>query len=150
MIHETTLANLRKIAEELPILAKSNPRIISDFDMVVFGVFDNRSQAEVLSHKCSTNGCLLGNAALLFDLSDPKLYDREDGFDYYRFEDKYLPGISDEKWDFLFSSRWTRHEPTFEQAIKRIEFFISVNGEVEGFDFHTSAKYNYGLEVKNG
>lgn len=143
---ELTLANLKKVYKELPELAKKMPSIISDFDMNEFGVLHALTKDEITHNYCLTNGCLLGNIARLFELDDRYFLARcpEPLYNYDLFGAIQFPFLynKEEKgccgnhiWRFLFDGRWTVHQPTFEQAMKRVKYAIDYNLDIPVWRF---------------
>lgn len=135
-----TLTNLRKVSRELPELAKTKPTIITDFNMGLFGVFEDCTMVDMVENECETQGCLLGNSALLFNVStDEELFDHGHNqvtFSYQLFGQKYFPALytpghrgddfnATANWDFIFSGLWDEVQPTFEEAIERLDYVIS-------------------------
>lgn len=126
-----TLANLTKIYNELPELAKKIPNIRQEFDMDVYGVYCGLKSTAVET-ECKTHGCGLGNSARLFDIQKSDFTYKE--FSYDRFGKRILPYLymeyGDDLWHFLFSSSWSDYQPTFAHFIKRVKYAIDMNLEI--------------------
>lgn len=144
---ELTLANLKKVYKELPELAKKNPLIAKDFNMSLLGVFEARSMSSIKRNECSTCGCLLGNMARVFVVKLEYFNLGRNGlwnFNYKLFGRAEFPclydkGLAIDKpnhlWLFLFSERWIYHQPSFDQAIKRLKFIIDCNLDIPTWEF---------------
>lgn len=136
---QITLASLKKIYKELPVLAQTVPSIITDFDMQTFGIYTYRTRKEINEHACKTQGCGLGNSARLFRLMKSD-FDWEHEFAYHQFGARILPTTYDGSrltslWYFLFSSDWYGHQSTFEQFIERVKYAIDMDLEVGDWDY---------------
>lgn len=130
---QITLDNLQIVLNELPTLAEKMPEIKEEFDMSTFGCFEHSTFTN--KNYCSTYGCLLGNIARVLPIFDEH-YDSLQSFDYSEFGFHYFPylytnrnkHLSNDKWYFLFDSAWSIYQPTFDQAIERIKYFIYCEG----------------------
>lgn len=129
---EKTMANLKMVAVELPKLAEKMPSIKEEFDIRTFGCYEYTDESNPI---CNTYGCLAGNITRLFDPRNPKYYDEFGQFDTLRFIDVEFPYLKRGNWLFLFSIDWYTCQPTFQQAMKRIEYFIAKNGELGEWDY---------------
>jgi len=150
---DLTLKNLQKVYDELPALAEKIPAIRTDFDICHFGVYWAQTKQFVLTNDCGTTGCLLGNAARLFDLQNNAYYHHVGArleFSYMHFGSTIFPALyraykdgtpnmwqPNDMWDYLFSEHWAHTQPTFDQAIARLKYFLEVKGDVgeEGVDW---------------
>ena len=134
-----TLANLTKIYNELPELAKKNPKIRQEFDMDLYGVYCGL-KANIIKTECKTHGCGLGNSARLFDVQKSDFSDKE--FSYDKFGKRILPYLymdyGQNVWAFLFSASWSQCQPTFKQFIKRLKYAIDMDLELGDWNYKKS------------
>lgn len=135
---EKTMDSLRMVLRELPKLAEQIPSIKEDFNMKRYGCYEGLEKNKL--HMCGTSGCLLGNIARLFPVKDCYFEYRE--FSYQKFRqiefpyidyDDYWSMYSD--WGFLFDSTWSKYQPTFDQAIRRLEYFIKCDGILPDWNY---------------
>lgn len=131
-----TLKNLKKVLKELPILAEKQPFIKTEFDMRYFGVYSDYRKCDILENKCGTIGCLAGNMARVFKLKK-EYFDVFGEFTYDKFFLEEFPSFDKDGlgWDFLFSGIWRDHQPTFEQAMKRLEFAIKFKLDLPPWEY---------------
>ena len=144
---EFTRKNLERVLEELPKLAKKMPEIINDFYMVKCGVYEGLEK-ENLS-RCSSAGCLLGNAARVFvDEFTDDLY-VNNKFNYDRFSRKFFPYLYDSciyqgaKWFYLFSENWAKTKfKDLDSALQRIKNLLANDLECSAYRFETNKIIN--------
>jgi hypothetical protein len=136
---EITLENLKKVYEELPKLAETNPSIKADFDMSLYGVYYFLTKEQI--NECGTHGCGLGNSARVLDIVECDFKIEDGKFDYFSFGRRVFPScyhfkegarLSDTNrlWMFLFDAGWAKFQPTFKQFIERVKYAIDTNLEV--------------------
>lgn len=134
---EITLKNLQRVYDELPELAKTIPSIIEEFDMQIYGIYDNLTKDQIKNNQCQTIGNGLGNCALLFGVDQSDF--SSERFSFYKFAIRifpYLLRISlDQGWSFLFHENWAHVQPTFHQFIERVKYYIDCNGELGQWKF---------------
>ena len=141
---ELTRKNLQRVLEELPKLAEQMPEIRRDFDMEIYGVYNNLEKENL--GQCGTYGCLIGNAARVFkDEFTDDLFDEYNKFDYNLFRKKFFPylygGIDyvTLKWVYLFSMDWAGTKfNDLDSALQRIENLIANDLECNEFCFKTN------------
>ena len=128
-----TIKNLTLAKTRLQAVVDSGfyPEIEKDFDMNDYGCYHNIHRNQL--HKCKTNGCLLGNFALVLPILDN--FFANNGFSYDIFGAHYFPDLysgrqSIKRWTYLFSMAWSDKFPKFDHAIRRINHFINENGNV--------------------
>lgn len=130
---EKTMENLRMVLEELPKLAEKIPSIRDDFDMDRYGCYEELEPENI--NECQARGCLLGNIARLFPMLD-KYFNEFGEFDYDNFCIQEFPMLDssvkglNKNWCFLFDMSWSLYQPTFDQAMNRVKYFIECDGEL--------------------
>ncbi len=141
---EITRQNLEKILKELPILAEKMP-IRQNFDMDKFGIYDEVMKNK-MDHQCDSVGCGLGWSAELFDLNNPSFYNQNERFSYrqfgrdtfpYLYRDTITTITSD--WAFLFSSVWASYQPTFDQFIERLKYFLDMEMSLGRWEYQRNS-----------
>ena len=148
---ELTRKNLERVLTELPKLAEKMPEIKRDFNMKNYGVY-GFIKKENLS-KCSTSGCLLGNAARVFvDEFTDDLFGDFNEFYYDLFCRKFFPylyvdfdweGLKYNRWAYLFNIHWAVTKfNDFESAIQRIKNLLDNDLECNEFCFETNQIIN--------
>lgn len=134
-----TLKNLNRVLTQLPQLAKVYPEIKEDFYMAYYGIYSDKTLSEINGGVCGTTGCLAGNCARLFKPRSEYFHCRR--FCYSLFLRKEFPSLYDESnqsnelWTFLFDTRWEHYQPTFDQAMKRIQYVIDKKLDISGWYF---------------
>lgn len=128
-----TIKNLTLAKNRLQAVVDSGfyPEIERDFDMGEYGCYHHLRKPQL--HLCKTNGCLLGNLALVLPIQD-ELFSMF-GFTYGRFGRHYFPDLyrfsEKESWEYLFGIHWAKTFPKFDHAIRRINHFINENGQID-------------------
>ena len=141
---EITRKNLQRVLEELPKLSEQIPEIRRDFDMGICGVYEYLKK-ENLS-QCSTYGCLLGNAARIFEKEFTEdLFGEFNGFYYTLFGRKFFPYLYDKYeepkigWYYLFSTLWIfNYFNDLDSAIDRIKNLLDNDLECNKYDYSTN------------
>ena len=144
---EITRKNLQRVLDELPKLAEKMPEIKRDFDMGKWGVYCKLKKKDF--NKCRTTGCLLGNAARVFEKEFTEdLFNKFGKFSYYLFGLKFFPYLYygtnydyKTQWEYLFEPEWKRTKfNTFEDALKRIENLIKHDLKYTKYNLSTNIK----------
>ena len=137
---QATLDNLKIMRDYLT----ANPVNDEDFNMSTYGVYAYNNANQVSKHRCDTVGCLLGHGAKAFDLICPQYYaEYPYGFSYIQFSNIIFPMLSNgrdgnKSWHFLFSDEWSLHQPSFSQAMERLNYFIDNNGVLPEWNYAAS------------
>lgn len=132
---EKTLFNLKRVYNELPVLAEKIPAIKNDFHMGRFGVYDNLMINHCNEHDCKTVGCGLGHIARLFK-PIPEYFNVLGLFDYVIFCRIEFPYVNyTHLWHFLFDSLWFGYQPKFEQFIERVKYVIDYELEIPEWNY---------------
>lgn len=129
---QITLANLKIARKKLVEFADYYPSIKEEFDMKEYGHLNSLSRRGIKElPACGTYGCLLGSMTLCFKIAKEDFEKDYIGnvFKTYLFGRRLFPYIYEENihwnlWPFLFNSDWTDYQPTFEQAIERLDWVI--------------------------
>ena len=152
---ELTRKNLQRVLDELPKLAEQMPEIKRDFDMGVYGVYNNLEKENL--GQCGTYGCLLGNAARIFEaeFTDDLFSNFSGRFIYRKFAKKFFPylyfnehnmfGIDHQKkgWNYLFCEDWAGTKfNDLNSALQRIENLLANDLECDEFRFETNQIIN--------
>ena len=140
-LNKKTTDNLKKVSVELPRLAEESKDIVRDFDMSWFGCYSFHSKDSVINNKCDTYGCLLGNMARCFDISNSKYYDEKNRFSYQNFLKEEFPSIDWEcvTFDYLFSAYWdSTNFKDFYSAIQRVYNLYNHGKKVKYFSYETN------------
>ena len=144
---ELTRKNLIRVLEDLPKLAEKHPEIKMDFDMGIFGVYDDLKKENL--NKCRTNGCLLGNAARIFfnEFTDDLFVNNN--FFYLFFGNKFFPylkesyGCKNKQWNYLFHSYWAVTKfNNLDSSLQRIENLLANDLECNKFNYKTNQIVN--------
>ena len=141
---DLTRKNLQRVLNELPLLAEKNPYIRNDFDMGIFGVYDNLKKENL--NQCNTVGCLLGNSARVFvDEFTNDLFNKYAGFDSVLFGKKFFPylyegfGYRKLGYDYLFAGRWSKTKfYKLKDALQRIKNLLDNDLECDKYDYSTN------------
>lgn len=150
---QITLDNLKIVLEELPKLAEQLPEIESEFNMSIYGCYSSNTKIDTSANICKTRGCLLGNMARVLPITDEcysdDYSDEENIFDYKKFGLLHFPDIYNDKklsldkrhykWEFLFSDDWSDYQPSFEQAIERLKYFIDCEGKIGDWEYRNES-----------
>lgn len=136
---QITLKNLQKVYDELPKLAEKYPGIKEKFNMCIFGVFYDQHESTKKIHVCGTAGCLLGNSALVLRKSKNDYINSR--FSYSKFSKRVFPLLDSDSdscfslWHFLFSMSWKYYQPSFEEALQRVKYFLDCEGGIGKWKF---------------
>jgi len=78
---------------------------------------------------CGTFACLLGHAPQA-GINVSKGVEHWNDYCYKRF------GITSQYdgWNYLFSNRWTKYDNSIEGAIKRMEIYLDLDGDMSSLD----------------
>ena len=145
---ELTRKNLQRVLTELPLLAEKMPEIRRDFDMRILGVYKGLKKENL--NQCKTVGCLLGNAARIFeDEFTEDLFVIYNQFYYRLFGCKFFPYLYVDfdcvtsKWKYLFNIGWSKTKfNDLNSALQRIENLIENDLECKAFDYTTNQIIN--------
>ena len=145
---EITRKNLQRVLTELPKFAEKMPEIKRDFGMGIYGVYKGLKK-ENLS-ECKTYGCLLGNAARIFeDEFTDDLFDEFNEFYYDLFGRKFFPYLYGDldcvtlKWEYLFHNYWVVTKfNDLNSALQRIQNLLENDLECNAFDYTTNKIIN--------
>ena len=140
---ELTRKNLIRVLIELPKLVEKMPEIRRDFNMELYGVYNNLKRENL--NECSTIGGLLGNSARVFvdEFTNDLFIDNKFWYGYFDF--KYFPYLDEDgeypkiKWNYLFSDIWARTKfNDLDSALQRIKNLLDNDLECNEFSFETN------------
>ena len=147
---ELTRKNLERVLNELPLLAEKMPEIEKDFDMGNFGIYDKLKKINL--NECGTAGCLLGNAARIFEdeFTDDLFGEVNQQFYYNLFGRKFFPYLYDRyfnggniMWGYLFCGFWAKTKfKDLDSALQRIKNLLDNDLECKAFDYTTNKIIN--------